>query len=165
MNGTLQAGGSARHHSEGATTKVTASSTICVGSRPRINGPSNQMVATASAGMVRPMLAIAEPKARLRLVCKRSRRAARVAARVSGSSTSRAITTPTKDGGNPIAATPSSMAGDSTFANPTTPTSAANKRPTLADAARDVGGSACSSAATTSPADVIGRKKSRCRTV
>src|SRR5215207_9993270 len=123
------------------------------------------MEATAIAGMVSPMLAIAEPKARLRLVCKRSRRAARVAASVSGSNTSRAITTPTKDGGNPIAATPASMAGDSTLANPTTATSAANKRPTLANAARRVGGSACSSAPATSPAEVTGRKKSRCRTV
>ena len=41
------------------------------------------------------MLAIAEPKARLKLVWIRSRRAARAAARVSGSSTSSAITTPT----------------------------------------------------------------------
>ena len=47
------------------------------------------------AGMVRPMLAIAEPSARFRLVCTRSRRAARTAARVSGSSTSRAMITPT----------------------------------------------------------------------
>ncbi len=48
-------------------------------------------------GMVSPMLAMADPKARLRLVWIRSRLAAREAASVSGSSTSRAITTPTND--------------------------------------------------------------------
>ena len=48
------------------------------------------------------MLAIAEPSARLKLVCMRSRRALRTAASVSGSSTSSAITTPTADCGAPI---------------------------------------------------------------
>ena len=62
--------------------------------------------------MVRPMLAIAEPSARFRLVCTRSRRAARTAAMVSGSSTSSAITTPTTACGSPAAATADSIAGD-----------------------------------------------------
>ena len=147
-----------------ATTTVTANNTICVASRPRTNGPLSQIEAMAMAGMVSPMLAMADPKARLRLVWIRSRLAAREAASVSGSSTSRAITTPTNDGGKPTAATPASMAGVSTFANPTTATSASSKRPRLASALRPLGGSACSSASTTSPAEVIGRKKSRCRT-
>ena len=53
------------------------------------------------AGMVRPMDAIAEPSARLRLTWTRSRAAARTAAIDSGSSTSRAMTTPTTAWGKP----------------------------------------------------------------
>ena len=64
------------------------------------------------------MLAIADPRARLRLIWIRLRRAARTAASVSGSSTSSAMTTPTNDGGKPTAATPASIAGDSTLARP-----------------------------------------------
>ena len=55
------------------------------------------------AGMVSPMLAMAEPKARLRLTWTWLRRAERTAEIVSGSSTSRAITTPTKECGKPAA--------------------------------------------------------------
>ena len=43
------------------TTAVRASSTICTGPRPSSSGPSSQIEATAIAGMVSPMLAIAEP--------------------------------------------------------------------------------------------------------
>ena len=39
--------------------------------QPEESGPSSQMEAIAMAGMVSPMLAIAEPRARLRLVCRR----------------------------------------------------------------------------------------------
>ena len=46
-------------------------------------------------GIVSPMLAIAEPYARLRLICTRLRRAARTAAIVSGSRISSAMITPT----------------------------------------------------------------------
>ena len=53
------------------------------------------------AGMVSPMLAIAEPKARLRLTWTWLRRAERTAEIVSGRSTSSAMTTPTKDCGKP----------------------------------------------------------------
>ena len=77
----------------------------------------SQIDATAIAGMVRPMLAIAEPSARLRLVWTRSRRAARTAASVSGSSTSSAITTPTNDCGKPGRATPDSIAGETALAS------------------------------------------------
>ena len=45
-----------------ATTTVTASNTICVASSPRSSGPSSQIEATAIAGMVSPMLAIADPR-------------------------------------------------------------------------------------------------------
>ena len=104
------------------TTTVTASNTIWVASSPNTSGPSSQIEAMAIAGMVSPMLAMAEPNARLRLVWIRSRRAAAAAASVSGSRTSKAITTPTNDGGNPTAETPAAIAGVSTLARPTTAT-------------------------------------------
>jgi hypothetical protein len=112
----------------------------------------------AIAGMVRPMLAIAEPSARLRLVCMRSRAAARTAAIVSGSRTSRAITTPTTACGRPAAATADSIAGETPLARPTTAISATNSRPRLVIAARFVGGSRWASSSMTRPEVVIGRK-------
>ncbi|CKT98817.1 Uncharacterised protein [Mycobacterium tuberculosis] len=115
-------------------------------------------------GMVSPILAIAEPYARLRLVCRRPCRAARAAASVSGNSTSVAMTTPTKDCGNPAAETTSSMTGDSTLARPTTATKATSSNPRLSSAARVLGGSAWLSSST-APFCATGRKKSRCRTV
>ena len=45
-----------------ATTTVRANSTICVASSPRSSGTSIQILAKAMTGMVRPMLAIAEPR-------------------------------------------------------------------------------------------------------
>ena len=57
------------------TTTVSASSTIWVGPRPSSSGPSSQ-IEHGDAGMVRPMLAIAEPSARFRLIWIRLRRAA-----------------------------------------------------------------------------------------
>ena len=117
-------------------------------------------------GMVSPMLAIAEPYARLRLVWIRLRAAALLAARVSGSSTSSAIATPTTACGKPAASTPASIAGDSTLARPTTPTSAVTSSPRLRRAAWSLGGAACSSLPLSAPPSVsTGRKKSRCRTV
>ena len=104
-----------------------------------------QIEATARVGIVRPMLAIAEPSARLSEVWMRSRRAALTAAIVSGSSTSSAMTTPTNDTGRPTASTPSSMAGDSILASPTTATSESSRKPSETVASRVVGGSACSS--------------------
>ena len=111
-----------------ATTTVIASSTIWVEPRPSTSGPSSQIDATAIAGIVSPMLAIAEPSARLKLVCMRSRRALRTAASVSGSSTSSAITTPTRGRRRADASTASSIAGDSTLASPTTATSATQQQ-------------------------------------
>lgn len=43
------------------TSSVTPSSTICTGPSPSSSGPSSQMLATAIAGIVSPMLAMAEP--------------------------------------------------------------------------------------------------------
>ena len=49
------------------------------------------------------------------------------------------MTTPTNDCGSPAAATPSSMAGDSTFARPTTATSATSSRPEADQRGPDAG--------------------------
>src|SRR5205814_847005 len=78
---------------------VTASSAVPLASRPSASGNPMKIATAATAGMVRPMLASAEPSARFRLVCMRLRNAARTAAVVSGSSTSSAITMPTTAGG------------------------------------------------------------------
>src|SRR5580658_4932962 len=73
-----------------------------------------------TAGMVSPMLASADPNARLRLVCRRFARAARSAASPSGSSTMPAMITPTSAFGAPILATPASRLGASFLASSTT---------------------------------------------
>jgi hypothetical protein len=75
------------------------------------------------------------------------------------------MTTPTKDCGKPTASTPASMAGDSTFASPTTAASETVNNARLIRVAAAEGGGACSSAAEASPSATTGRKKSRCRTV
>ena len=93
----LEPGGPARHHREHADDDGEPAAPS--GSRPsRGQRRRVQIEATARVGMVSPMLAIAEPKARLSEVCTSSRRAL-AAASVSGRSTSRAITTPTNDTG------------------------------------------------------------------
>ena len=103
-------------------------------------------------GMVSPMLAIAEPSARLRLIWVRPRRAALSAAIDSGSSTSSAMITPTTAWGSPSRVTASSIGDDSTLARPTTATSETTSRPRLISARRSVGRSACSSSSSRSPA-------------
>ena len=87
------------------------------------------METTATAGMVRPMLASAEPSARFMLVCKRLSRAARKAAKPSGSNTSAAIIGTTTVFGAPACATPASTVGVRTLASPTTTTNAAEQQP------------------------------------
>src|SRR4051812_5286508 len=93
-------------------TTVSANRTISLPSSPRTSGPLSQMEATAIAGMVRPMLASADPSARFTLVWRRFRSAARTAATVSGSSTSSAITTPTTASGAPADSTADSRFGE-----------------------------------------------------
>lgn len=84
------------------------------------------------------------------------------AASVSGSSTTRAMTTPTKLCGKPAASTACSIDGDSTFARPTTATSATTSRPRLTSAARiDGAGPWASSSSSGLPARSTGTKKSR----
>lgn len=127
----------------------------------------SQIDASAIVGMVSPMLAIAEPYARFRLIWMRPFRADRAAASVSGSSTSAAMITPTNDCGRPATMTACSTAGDSSSARPTTATRAQSSSTRLLSACRLLGGSAWLSSSNTRfwPRCAIGRKKSRCRTV
>ena len=62
-------------------------STVDFVSMPSTNSVCMYSDSTLTAGMVNPMLASAEPSARLRLVCRRLARAARNAAKPSGSRT------------------------------------------------------------------------------
>ena len=57
----MEPGRPAGHDGERADGHGRASSTIRVGPRPRVSGPSSQIEAIAIAGIVSPMLAIAEP--------------------------------------------------------------------------------------------------------
>ena len=103
---------------------VSTSSTIWVGPSPSTIGPLSQIDANAIAGIghadARHRRAERQVEAGLEpFATGRARRA-----RVSGSNTSSAMTTPTTDDGKPAAATPDSIDGDSTLASPTTPTRA-----------------------------------------
>ena len=93
--------------------------------------PRSRHTATTT-GIVRPMLASAEPRARFMLVCRRSASAERIAARDSGMRTRSAIATPTTSGGAPASRTAASIVGESTFASPTTATSATSRSAKLA---------------------------------
>ena len=77
----------------------------------------------AAAGIVSPMLASAEPKARFMLVCNLLARDARNAASPSGNNTRAAITIPITLVGAPTPSARRSTVGVSTFANPTIPNS------------------------------------------
>ena len=77
VDGALQDVGSAGAERDAADEKVSTSSTRSLGDRPSVRGRPSAMESTATTGMVKPMLARAEPSARLRLVCRRSERAAR----------------------------------------------------------------------------------------
>ena len=93
---------------------------------------SSSVATSATAGMVRPMLASAEPSARLMLVCRRSARAARTAAHVSGNSTSSGDDDADHRRGAPAASTAGSIVGESSLARPTTATSETSRRAKLA---------------------------------
>ena len=98
---------------------------------PRLNGRSKIMEIAATAGMVNPMLARADPSAKFKLLCKRLAREARTAAKLSGKSTNSAMAIPTIVLGAPAALTPASMAGLSALANPTTASNAIRRSPAL----------------------------------
>ena len=76
--------------------KVSTNMTKSLVSKPSVSGKPNHTAVSATAGMVKPILAKAEPSARFKLVCKRLALAARKAARVSGIKTNKAMTMPTK---------------------------------------------------------------------
>ena len=63
-----------------ATSSDSISKIDALASSPSVSVQPVLMETMATAGMVRPMLASAEPRARLRLVCRRLARAARSAA-------------------------------------------------------------------------------------
>lgn len=109
---------------------------------PSVSGAPVQMNTAATVGIVRPMLASAEPSARFMLVCSRFARAAPTAASPSGSSTSAAIAMPTAASGAPSRSTVRSTAGDSSFASSTTATRLTNRNAMLVSAVRPLGGTA-----------------------
>lgn len=76
--------------------------------------------AVATAGMLRPILANADPKAKLRLVCSLLLYAALMAAIPSGNKTIPAIMIPTNDLGAPAPITKASTSFERYFANKTT---------------------------------------------
>jgi len=69
------------------TNKDRINSTVDLASMPSTNSVCMYNESALTAGMVNPMLASADPSARFRLVCKRLARAARSAAKPSGSKT------------------------------------------------------------------------------
>ena len=87
---------------------------------PRLSGKSNRIAIAATAGIVKPILASAEPSAKFKLLCNRLALATLKAAKLSGNSTSIAIAIPTTALGAPIALTAASMVGLSNLAKMTT---------------------------------------------
>ena len=96
---------------------------MLVGETPSAICWSSARDTIATVGIVSPMVAMAEPSARLMLFCSRLTRADFAAASPSGSSTIAAMTTPTKACGSPAAAMPRSSGYESTLASSTTATS------------------------------------------
>ena len=76
--------GSAARERDRADQERQRRSTRSLPPSPSWSGMSSNTDAAATAGIVSPMLASADPTARLRLVCSRSARAARIAARSPG---------------------------------------------------------------------------------
>jgi hypothetical protein len=87
---------------------------------PRLRFKSKKMAMAATVGMVKPILARADPRAKFKLLCNRLALAALTAAKPSGINTNSAMAIPTIVLGAPAAATPLSMAGLSSSARPTT---------------------------------------------
>lgn len=113
----------------------------------------------ATAGMVSPMLASAEPNARFMLVCNRSFRAACMAAMHSGNNTIMAMMIPTNELGAPMEATPASSEGDSFLASNTTAPKQAISKNRLVKVVLSDGGVACvSSASLRLPFSSLGKK-------
>ena len=110
---------------------------------PRLSGRLKKIAIAATVGMVNPILAKAEPRAKFKLLCRRLALAALTAANPSGRSTSKAIAIPTIVFGAPAAATPLSIAGLSNSARPTTVISDRINKTALTAVLRLLGFSAC----------------------
>ena len=94
---------------------------------PNTKVKSVKIEITATVGMVKPMLANADPSAKFRLVCKLSSRAALTAEKPSGINTTAAIIIPTTACGAPHSRTMLSMVGDNDLPSNTTAASAITK--------------------------------------
>ncbi|MNR22415.1 hypothetical protein D3C85_1393640 [compost metagenome] len=138
------------------------SNTIDFVSIPKLMVRPDTSETIETAGMVRPIVASADPKAKFKLVCNLFFRAALYAAKPSGSKTTAAITTPTKDFGAPAATIAFSISGASALANSTTTPKQTNRSKPLDKATFLVGGSAWTCTLSLSTG---GKKKSRCLTV
>jgi hypothetical protein len=99
---------------------VRTSKTVSSGARPKVKDCPSIIAARLTMGIVKPMVAMAEPSARFKLVCSRFLRAARMADIPSGNRTTAATTTPTNAFGSFAAATKSSRGGERTLASKTT---------------------------------------------
>ena len=77
---------------------------------PRLRFRSKKIAIAATVGIVKPMLAKADPSAKFKLLCKRLALAALTAAKPSGNKTKRAMAIPTIVFGAPAAATPAAPA-------------------------------------------------------
>ena len=103
-----------------ATNRVSSSSTVDLPSIPSISVQPLAIDTMATAGIVRPIVASAEPSARFRLVCSWLALAARSAASPSGISTMAAMMMPTSALGAPMLATAASTDGAVALASNTT---------------------------------------------
>jgi hypothetical protein len=118
------------------TAKVSTSRTVSCMSTPSSSGTFRTRARMLTAGIVRPMVASEEPRARLRLFCSSLRRAAHSAATVSGSSTSNATRSPTDSTGAPIAETTAPIEPATLLASSTTATKPTSSMATLSRTCR-----------------------------
>jgi len=118
---------------------------------PRLNGRLKTIAIIATAGMVSPILAKADPSAKFKLLCNLLALAALTAADPSGKSTSIAMEIPTTVFGAPAVLTPASIAGLSASASHTTTISEVDNRTVLKAVLRLLGLLACASTLTLFP--------------
>ncbi len=146
MDGALQYGRAACAQGERRDDQCQEEENGALASSPNAMGKPEARDKAATAGIVRPIVASADPNPRLRLVWRRLARAALTAATLSGSNTSPAMITPTTARGAPAEATPASMAGAKLLANKTTAPKHAISSADEMMVARFDGGSAWTSA-------------------
>jgi hypothetical protein len=125
--------------SESITVKIERTSrTIDFMLKPRIRGKSIIVQTTTTVGILSPILANAEPRARLMLVWYWPRLAARIAAMPSGNKITAAIATPTNAVGKPAATIPLSITGERFLARKITTPKHKSKKPRLVSASLPV---------------------------